>query len=350
MSQTNINILPEEMMMRIFELLPPQDLKNAVLVSKQWKERGEDPRLRTETKATVFNREDFKKFRSRRFQWVQQIVVKKCTLIWYNYHEVQCRQCYWEEKELTELLKIIVSLPSVIKIDNLRCTKLSGVDPNLLARVLTRLEELDLCHCHRYLSAVQIQHIFVAIAEQTNLKKLEVSETSQISPALFAAAISNVEEVMVFIFGESSPEQMVALFAAIAEEERPLRKLLLDSCDVREVLPEVFGVALNRLEDVETVNMSVNKEQITAVLSRVVGRTSKLKKLMLEDLSNMEYSSLDRRLVRRAWTKIGEFYTNDDSSDDVRPVRRPVFESSEDEETWDDYYEEELFRLFDDQE
>ena len=58
MEETQIQNLPEEMLMRIFRLLTPQDLKMFVLVCKLWREMGEHPSLWTWCMVTVASKGD----------------------------------------------------------------------------------------------------------------------------------------------------------------------------------------------------------------------------------------------------------------------------------------------------
>ena len=73
MSETQINVLPAEMLMRIFNLLPPQDMKMVVLVCNSWRKMGEDPSLWTSCRVTVANRGDLEKLNTRRMQQIQDI-------------------------------------------------------------------------------------------------------------------------------------------------------------------------------------------------------------------------------------------------------------------------------------
>ena len=61
MSQTGITKLPEEMLVKIFSLLPPQDMKSVILVCKSWRGIGEDPTLWAWSVVEVNSREDFHK-------------------------------------------------------------------------------------------------------------------------------------------------------------------------------------------------------------------------------------------------------------------------------------------------
>jgi len=338
-------------MLRIFPLLPVKDLKNVMLVCKQWMVIGEDPSLWTWALVSVKNREDIRKLNIRRLQRVQKIKVRSC------HHGVSdFVQCYWKTEDLVDLFKVILEIPNVSRIDGLDCTSLSGVDTHLLTRVFNRLDKLRI-------GREQGQNVFLAISEVNNLKKLSVEEALDISPALFAAAISNVEDVLLFDFGISS-EQVEALFEVIKEGGRPLRQLHLCSCDTQNIAPDVFGTAINKLEEVTTWNMGFSNEQITAVLSKIVDGESQLKRLMIGQLSYGQAARLDPDLVRSVWEKIGGFYWEIQGSTgyvSTGPVYASVSEVdtdhdydsdswnevSEDEEAWTDEYEEELCRLMD---
>jgi len=297
MAQKSINFLPEEMLIQIFQLLTPKDLKNVTLVCKQWREIGEDPSLWTWAVVTVETREEIQKLKIHRLQRVENVRVTCQFRDLYVYD-------YWEAEDLVELFEVLLPLPSVTSIIGLEYTSLSGVDSDLLANVFNKLSEFRiLCG--------QGENVFVAIAKQTNLKRLYVYESCYIRLALFADAISNVEHVHLIDFGNMiEPEQIKALFALITQDDRCLKKLYLTCCETDELMPELFGAALNMLEKVRLEDMIVTKEQMTAVLSKVVDGESKLEELIFQDLVNEGVVvGLDPTLVRRAWEKIGVFFS-----------------------------------------
>jgi len=284
MSRISINFLPEEMFIRVFHLLTPKDLKNVMLVCKQWKEIGEDPSLWTWALVTIEAREEIQKLNIRRFQRVQNIRVT---------------QRYRKAEDLVGIFEALLEIPSVNRIIGLYNINLSGVESILLANVLNKADDFWI-YGHG-------ENVFNAVAKQTNLKKLGVFESRNIGPALFADAISNVEDVVLVVFG-CSPEQIEALFVLITEDDRPLRKLILSSCDTIDIMPELFGAALNKLEKVTIEDKYVTSEQITAVIRKVVNGESKLQSLMFEHMDNDEVVGLDPILVSRAREKLGVFF------------------------------------------
>ena len=74
MVPSHIGDLPEEIMFKIFSLLPPQDLKSVMLVSKVWMKIGEDPALWSwVVPSLLHSKEDIQKLSIRRFKHVQEV-------------------------------------------------------------------------------------------------------------------------------------------------------------------------------------------------------------------------------------------------------------------------------------
>jgi len=197
------------------------------------------------------------------------------------------------------------------------------------------------------LSTEMLELLFTAIAEKTNLKFLQVSgqdmdkdmdeiegleqmdnqdrmvlleelmdqigDDDQVSPQLFAAAVSNVEEVVLkeHCKEDITSKQYEALYKIIASEDRPLRKLTCLSWYIDpmgELGPELLSKAINKLEEFTTCNCGY-VEQLTAILRGVVDGDSRLKKLMVEDINPLKVQNLDQNLIKEVKEKIGEFYT-----------------------------------------
>ena len=110
--------------------------------------------------------------------------------------------CKWTQRDWIELFELLLGLPALVKIrrsmlcfwDHLQ--SFSFIEPCLLVNVFKRLEEVCV---GRKLGSEQLDHLFSAIAENKFcVKKLMNSGycISQINPELFAAAVSNVNEVV----------------------------------------------------------------------------------------------------------------------------------------------------------
>jgi hypothetical protein len=107
MSQTRINDLPEEIMLRIFDLLPPQDLKSVMMVSKAWAEMGENPTLWTWSLVSLNTREDFHKLNINRLQLIRQLEIGDAhCLVWLGH------QCQWTDQDwITDQDYTLVHVP-----------------------------------------------------------------------------------------------------------------------------------------------------------------------------------------------------------------------------------------------
>ena len=287
-------------MVRIFQMLPGQDLKTMMLVCRAWKVMGEDPTLWTWLKVTVNSREDFLKLKMKRFQLIQGIFVG------WKFNSKLGSQ--WKEQDWAELFKVMLPLKKLKGIDGDEFINLSFVNPEMLVTVFQRFEELVLGN---KLSLEQSEHLFSAIADnKSNLKNIYLGKESTVGlePQLFASAVSQVPEV--FLYGmRITQEQMVAVFEAIIrEEDKSLWKLSMFSCTIEDIEPGLVGEALNRLEEISTGDTHVTGDQIKAILVRAVGDQSKLKRISLDLYSDDGFDHCDPGLLKMAEDKFGRFY------------------------------------------
>jgi len=182
----------------------------------------------------------------------------------------------------------------------------------LLGSALGKLDVLKPLHRFGNLSTSQVEHLFTAIAKRESpMKELTVVGwfRTELSPTLFASAVSNVKELKLSGF---TTDQMLALVQEVAENERPLAKLDLSCCRIINIDPDIIGKALNKLEAVTFAGCRygwVSHELVTATLRGVLGDGSKLKKLMLNDISSSFAKGLDRELLEQTLKKIGKFWS-----------------------------------------
>jgi len=324
-SQTHISDLPNEVLLSILQYLHPQEMKSAVLVCKSLSEMGGEPKFWTWAVVTVSTKDDLQKLKVPRLQMVREINVTS--------NEVECT--WIKEEGLADLFHVIAEIPTVRKIRGLEfCKGINDIKPDLVVSILNSLEHLKLCYSffpeeddegeeeletqQLNLTTEQLELLFTAVAEKTNLKFLQMSGQAMdvVSPAfnpVFATALSNVEEVVLKEgFKEDiTSKQYEALYTIIATEDRPIRKLKCLSnyiYPIPEMDPKLLSKAFNRLEEVTVLAMP-DEEELTAILRGLLKGESRLKKLMFKDLnSEMVEKYPDQNLVSRAKEKIGEFY------------------------------------------
>jgi len=266
MELTQINDLPSEMIMRIFKLLTPLDLKMAVLVCKLWREIGEHPSLWTRYFVTVANRDDLEKMKIRRLQLVDHICA---------YTEQTC--------VLKDLFQTVVTLPRLRTISGLSSNNLSSVKPGLFARVVTRLEAVNLEYTK--ITAEQANALFVGISEDSTLKEVSIGNNN-----------------------------------------------------LSSVNPSVIATAVNRLHLADVRDTQLSSEQVTEVLRQCVEGKTKLKSLIL---AYNDVILVDRVLIRQAREKLGDGLMGIDSEEEVGDED----EEGDEDEDWNeegmDQYEEE---------
>lgn len=316
MSPTSLSELPEEMLRRILRLLPPSDLKTAMLVSKLWKSMVEDPNLWTWVVVSVKTSLDLHRLKIHRLQLIQMIRLPPSDRI----------NSICKPEDLGKLFQVVLDIPSITMIHGIENYDLGSIEPCLLGQVLGKLDVLKL-NAHRDLSSVQLEHILTTIAERKSpMKELLVVGlwVDDLSPTLFASAGSNVKKLVLSVCDE---DQMLALLQGIVDSGRPLAKLHLTSCSMDSINQELVGKALNKLDEVVVSNCRygwVSHDQLTATFRGVLEEESKLKNLMLNDISSYA-KGIDEELLRQTFKKIGKFWSR---------IKKVV-----------DAYQEELIRL-----
>ena len=175
----NINILLGQcwgVLRVVFRLLPLLDLKNVLLVCRLWRETGEPLlwrggvlKVTRENMASVLEALGD----GRRLQVIRKIRA-------------------WEVVS-EELLQAMVMLPGLRAVD---MTYLSAAEPKLLARVLTRLEEVNMSR--NFLTTQLAEVVLAAVCGGgSRLKTLKMcwTELSSVDAGLLARVVSNVEHV-----------------------------------------------------------------------------------------------------------------------------------------------------------
>ena len=175
----NIAMLPPELLNRVFQMLIPRDLKCVVQVSQLWREEGERPGLWEQgvVRATRENRSCMQEvLTTRRMLLVRRLKVQD-----------------WESLS-DEMLEAVVRHGSLRRLD-LRGASLASLEPDLLARAVAGMEEVQLGNVP--VSSQQAEAIFTVVTVQTKLQKLSVSFTdlSSLEPGLLARAVVSLEEV-----------------------------------------------------------------------------------------------------------------------------------------------------------
>ena len=153
---------------------------------------------------------------------------------------------------------------------------LSGLDPEVVAQALVKLETVGYPSLGVDLSPDQTLALFTRIREAPDLRLTELGLTwdvSQVPPEVFAEALSRLETVFVGYRAGVTPSQLESLFLRLISHQEEaggsdLKKLRLIWTDLTSVSPEILVGAIQKLEEVVILH-GMTVEQITAVLTMV---------------------------------------------------------------------------------
>jgi len=251
-------LLPPEALARVFHLLPPRDLRAVVLVCRRWREVGEAPALWAWLRLLA-NQDNLdcmpEVLASRRLRALRRIEV-------------------WEVSE--ELLQAVIKHPElkVMELD----ADLSSLYPELLAQVVTQLEEVELSNGQ--VTTQQADAICTAILGNSRLKRLELTnlDLSSVEAPIMAQAVTELEELSLCNTRLTS-QQVVAIFSAI-DSATKLRILKIRHLNLSVVDADLVARAVIRLETVWLHSTGLTGQQVARILGQSRASTS-LKELVL---------------------------------------------------------------------
>jgi len=297
-----IGDLPEEVMIKIFCLLPPQDLKSVMLVSKVWMKMGEDPALWSWVVPSLASpSEDIQKLSTRRFKQIQEV-------------ELGFGFGSWNvgmEPVWSEIVEVITQLPALSRIKG-GCVIWEDICPRESELIFSLLLKSERLYLYKDVGLYST-YLFQAIAEhKSNLEYLKITDgfLMLISPQIFASAIVNVDEVVLDGVLGIQYEYMEALFTAVAFRETPLWSLRLSdlsNCEMGDIEPALLGSAVHSLAEFAMEGTEMTSNQITAILEWGLMDGSKLQGLELGVLDYREFLEVDDGLVRLAEQRFGDF-------------------------------------------
>ena len=159
---------------------------------------------------------------------------------------------------------------------------LGEVECAVFSGILQHLVELDLGSTS--LRAAQSETIMLSVATSPGkLKKLmlEGNDLENVDVAAFARLATRVESLNI-AKTEISRKQAEEIFKAIACSPGALKKLNMDSNDLREVDPKVMADAVNKLEKVCLSDMPLlTQRQMRMILTQALEKGTTLKELTI---------------------------------------------------------------------
>merc|ERR1719318_45441 len=270
---------PNEILNRIFQFLPYQDLKAVTLVNKKCQVLSEDPKLWSEFSLILCaNLQPVLSLP--RLSSLSQLHLTDMTL---------------SDSDLSCLLQTPLTSLCLDKCD------LSGLSAQLLATCLARLVTFNLKVHFEYrqeqrFSDGQICEIFEKLSKHSKLKNLQLSicDLSAVPPTTLAMVISNLSIAGLHLC-LLSPAQVVALFNRLHKQSPVLKDLDIGYNNIAMVEPTILAKVVSRMERVNMYNFRhlLQRDQLME-LFREISSTEQLSELVLGgiNMTDIPYDTL----------------------------------------------------------
>ena len=297
--------LPTEMLLYIFEMLSYRDLKIAMLVCRRWREIGEIQQLWGSLPVIVNKRNisvmpeilsttrllGLHKLRIETdlSEKVSQTIARHPGL---REFELSQRN---DEQTIISGLNVICSREGQGMNLRLKNKNVSGVDAELLARAVIKLETLEFSNTQ--LTQQQIVAILTAVSDGRKMTKLDISfnDMSGIDKKLLAKAVTKMKKLNI-TDTNLTQEQAEAILTAVSEEN-VVSKLYIGFNNLSGVDPGLMAKAFTNLKKLNVNRSELTHRQIVTILTAFCkGNTI--------HISMNDLSRVDPGLLARAVTKL----------------------------------------------
>ena len=305
MDITIMENLPTEMLLYIFELLSYRDLKIVMLVCRRWREIGEIQRLWSSFPVIVNTRNMSlipEILSMRRMQGLNKLRIE--TKLSEKVSETIVSHPGLREFELSErnyektILSVLIVICSqgcqgmILKLNN---KNISSVDTELLAGATTKLDSLEISNTK--LTKHQIVAILTTVSEGHKMTKLNISfnNMSGVDPELLAKTVTKTKQLNV-TDTNLTQEQAEAIFTAVSEE-KIVTELHIGFNDLSGVDTGLLAKAVKNLKI-----LNVNRAKLTP--TQIVTILTAFNKGSILYLGGIDLSRVDQGLLARAVTNL----------------------------------------------
>ena len=305
MDITVMENLPTEMLLYIFEMLSYRDLKIAMLVCRRWREIGEIQQLWGSLPVIVNKRNisvmpeilsttrllGLHKLRIETdlSEKVSQTIARHPGLREFELSERN------DEQTIISVLNVICSREGQGMNLRLKNKNVSGVDAELLASAVIKLETLEFSNTQ--LTQQQIVAILTAVSDGRKMTKLDISfnDMSGIDKKLLAKAVTKIKKLNI-TDTNLTQEQAEAILTAVSEEN-VVSKLYIGFNNLSGVDPGLMAKAFTNLKKLNVNRSELTHRQIVTILTAFCkGNTI--------HISMNDLSRVDPGLLARAVTKL----------------------------------------------
>ena len=297
--------LPTEMLLYIFEMLSYRDLKIAMLVCRRWREIGEIQQLWGSLPVIVNKRNisvmpeilsttrllGLHKLRIETdlSEKVSQTIARHPGLREFELSERN------DEQTIISVLNVICSREGQGMNLRLKNKNVSGVDAELLASAVIKLETLEFSNTQ--LTQQQIVAILTAVSDGRKMTKLDISfnDMSGIDKKLLAKAVTKMKKLNI-TDTNLTQEQAEAILTAVSEEN-VVSKLYIGFNNLSGVDPGLMAKAFTNLKKLNVNRSELTHRQIVTILTAFCKGTT-------IHISRNDLSRVDPGLLARAVTKL----------------------------------------------
>jgi len=179
---------------------------------------------------------------------------------------------------------------------------LNSVGYEDLAKAVNKLEIVEILHCRLY--PPQIVAIFEEMAKETSIKDLNLKFNilSSVNPDVLAKALSKIESVN--IAGcRLKTGQVCKLFEMMSDNEK-LVHLDISQNDLSEVRSDVLAIVINKLQYANISHAKINRNQMKNILLRSSMKTN----LKYLNIKGNDMEIYPNELLKRTSRKIATFH------------------------------------------
>ena len=296
--------LPTEILLYIFEMLSYRDLMMVMLVCSRWREIGEIPRLWSSFPVIVNSRnmsvipeilsirrmQGLKKLRieTKLSEKVSQTIVRHPGL---GEFEMSQRN---DEQTIISVIKVICSKVCqgiILKLNN---KNISGIDAVLLVGAVTKLETLEISNTK--LTQQQIVAILTVVSEGRKMTKLDINfnNMSGVDPELLAKTVTKTK-ILNVADTNLTQQQAEAILTAVSEA-KTVMELDIAFNNLSGVDEGLLAKAVTNLKTLNVSLSKLTKRQIVTILTSFNKGTTL--HIALNDLSRVDPGLLARIVTK----------------------------------------------------
>jgi len=282
-------ILPQEMLMKIFSLLSLADLSNVLLVCRHWRMVAESPWLwrRMEIVVGQMKVTNMNLLNTTRLKSVKRVRLLS------RYHP--------DEEEAEAVFGAILEHEGIREL-NISQNQINKVNSDTLARAVNSMEQVNLFNAK--LSQSQVSAIYQQMSMTTKLRLVSMGcvDISCVNPDIVAPALNKLN-IARLCNTNITTQQLDAILRLMSLHRTSLQEIDLGHNNLSNVNTDILAHGVNMIQVVKLYDTNLTREQIEKIIKYRGG--GKLK--TLDICFNASIREVPRSVLHLAEQKILEF-------------------------------------------